>query len=232
LGFVPLRCFAAGGAAFRDNWFDQSRKAWYKSRLNDMRLILSAEPAAYLAPAELVDSAAPEIAAFVRDRLTGCDDVEAARRVFLYVRDEVSHSYDIQGRRVTRSATDALEFKEGICYPKSHLVAALLRNRGIPAAMCYQRLTLFDDDQAGYALHALNAVYLEGGWHRIDARGNKPGVDAQFSLEREQLAFPIRLEYDEVDYPTLYAEPHPSIVDTLISNDDAMTMYRNLPDRL
>ena len=93
--------------------------------------------------------------------------------MFLYVRDEVSHSWDIQGHRVTRSATDALTFKEGICYPKSHLVAALLRNQGIPTALCYQRLTLFDDDHGGHALHALNAVYLEGAWHRIDARGNK-----------------------------------------------------------
>ena len=197
-----------------------------------MDLILDAEPAAYLAPANLVDSDAPEIAAFVRDRLTGCDDVEAARRAFLYVRDEVSHSWDIQGRRVTRSATEALEFKEGICYPKSHLVAALLRHRGIPTAMCYQRLTLFDDDQGGYAIHALNAVYLDGAWHRIDARGNKPGVDAQFSLEREQLAFPVRPEYDEIDYPTLYAEPHSRIVDTLVANDDVTTMYTNLPSRL
>ncbi len=197
-----------------------------------MDIMPKAGSAAYLAPATLVDSDAPEIAAFVQDRLTGCDDIEAARRVFLYVRDEVSHSWDIQGHRVTRSATDALTFKEGICYPKSHLVAALLRNRGIPAALCYQRLTLFDDDHGGHALHALNAVYLEGAWHRIDARGNKPGVDAQFSLDREQLAFPVRPEFDEVDYPTLYAEPHPYIVDTLMSNDDAIAMYTHLPDRL
>jgi transglutaminase-like putative cysteine protease len=197
-----------------------------------MDMMLYATPAAYLAPATLIDSEAPAIAAFVRDRLTGCDDVEAARRVFLYVRDEISHSWDIQGRRVTRSATEALAFKEGICYPKSHLVAALLRHRSIPTAICYQRLTLFDDDHRGYAIHALNAVYLNGEWHRIDARGNKPGVDAQFSLGREQVAFPIRPEYDEVDYPTLYAEPHPCILDTLMSNDDVIKMYTNLPDSL
>jgi transglutaminase-like putative cysteine protease len=197
-----------------------------------MNMVLDAEPAAYLAPATLVDAGSLEIAAFVQERLTGCDEIEAARRVFHFVRDEVSHSFDIQGHVVTRSATDALALRQGICYPKSHLVAALLRERGIPAALCYQRLTLFDDDRAGYAIHALNAVFLEGAWHRIDARGNKPGVDAQFSLEREQLAYPVRPEYDEVDYPTLYAEPHPSIVDTLMSNDDAITMYMNLPSRL
>ena len=83
-----------------------------------------------------------------------------------------------------------LAYREGICYPKSHLLAALLRRAGIPTAICYRRLTLLDDDSAGYAIHALNAIHVEGRWHRIDARGNKPGVDAQFSLDVERLAFP------------------------------------------
>jgi transglutaminase-like putative cysteine protease len=198
-----------------------------------MNFVLSSEPAAYLLPATLVDSDALEIAAFVDGRLAGCDEIEAARRAFLYVRDEVAHSWDIQGHRVTRSASEALEFGEGICYPKSHLVAAVLRRRGIPAAICYQRLTLFDDDRGGHAIHALNAVFLAGSWHRIDARGNKEGVAAEFSLGQERLAFPVRPYYDEVDYPTLYAEPHPSIVKTLMASDDALDMYAKvLPARL
>jgi len=180
---------------------------------------------AYLAPAPLVDSDSPAIAAFVEEHLRGCESDEAARRVFHFVRDDVHHSWDIQGRRVTRSASDALLYREGICYPKSHLVAALLRRAGVPTAMCYQRLTLLDDDSNGYAVHALNAVYLEDRWHRIDARGNKPGVAAEFSLDVERLAFPVRSEFDEVDYPTLHASPHPSIVRTLMANDDARVMY-------
>jgi transglutaminase-like putative cysteine protease len=198
-----------------------------------MDFVLLADPAAYLAAATLVDSDASEIAAFVDSRLADCDEIEAARRVFLYVRDAVAHSADIQGRRVTRSASDALKFSEGICYPKSHLVAALLRKRGIPAALCYQRLTLFDDEPGSYAVHALNAVLLNGSWHRIDARGNKEGVTAEFSLDVERLAFPVRPERDEVDYPGLYAEPHPAIVETLMSNEDALLMYtKNLPTQL
>jgi transglutaminase-like putative cysteine protease len=198
-----------------------------------MEFRLLSDPGAYLAPATLVDSDAPEITAFVEHRLTDCDDIEAARRVFLYVRDEVAHSWDIQGHLVTRSASDALKFGEGICYPKSHLVAALLRKRGIPAALCYQRLTLYDDERGGYAIHALNAVFLNGAWHRIDARGNKEGVAAEFSLGAERLAFPVRPERDEIDYPVLYAEPHPVIVETLMSNEDAYLMYtKNLPTQL
>jgi transglutaminase-like putative cysteine protease len=199
-----------------------------------MDLIATAPIADYLKPAPLVESTDASIGAFVDMRLAGYDPVEAARRAFAFVRDDVAHSWDIQSRRVTRSAVDTLAFREGICYAKSHLLAAMLRRTGIPAAICYQRLTLDDpDDSAGHVIHALNAVYVDGGWHRLDARGNKPGVNAEFSLAEERLAFPIRDRFDECDYPTLYATPHPAIVRTLTANHDAIEMYRNgLPDRL
>jgi transglutaminase-like putative cysteine protease len=199
-----------------------------------MEFIIAAPMDAYLEPAPLIDRDDPAIIAFVDERLRDCTPEEAVRRVFHFVRDEVAHSWDIQGRTVSRSASDALRIREGICYPKSHLIAALLRRAGLPTAVCYQRLTLNDDDdRTGYAVHALNAVYIDGRWSRIDARGNKPGVDAQFSLTEERLAFRIRDEYGEVDYPTLHAEPHPAIVHTLVSNVDALEMYRHrLPDAL
>ena len=196
-------------------------------------LIATAPLAAYLEPAPLVDRDSAAVATFVDEYLRDCGEDEAARRAFTFVRDEVAHSWDIQGHRVTRSADDVLAYREGICYPKSHLLAAVLRRAGIPTAICYQRLTLLDDDRAGYAVHALNAVHLGGRWHRIDPRGNKPGVDAQFSLDEERLAFPVRPQFDEVDYPTLYVEPHPAIVATLEGNDDALVMYlKGLPRSL
>jgi hypothetical protein len=58
-------------------------------------------------------------------------------------------------------------------------------------------------------------------------------VTAEFSLAQERLAFPVRPQYDEVDYPTLFAEPHPCIVETLMASDDALDMYaKGLPARL
>lgn len=189
----------------------------------------------FLEPTAFIESDAPAVSAWVANRLAACDDVERARRVFHFVRDEVHHSWDIQGRRVTRTALDVLAYREGICYAKSHLAAALLRCAGVPTGICYQRLTLMDDDSQGYAVHALNTVYLQSleRWIRFDARGNKPGVNAQFSLDREQLAFRIRPEYDEVDYLVNHSEPHPAIVETLVQNDDAMTMYlKGLPAAL
>ena len=71
-------------------------------------------------------------------------EIEKAKVAFEFVRDEISHSWDIQGKRVTCNASDVLAYKEGICYAKSNLLASLLRSQGIPTGFCYQRLMLFD----------------------------------------------------------------------------------------
>ncbi len=157
------------------------------------------------------------------------------RRAFHFVRDEIAHSWDIGSRRVTAKASEVLEHAEGICYAKSHLLVALLRCQHIASGVCYQRLTLGDTPDTGYCVHALNTVYLRGAgrWIRLDARGNKPGVDAQFSLNAEQLAFPVRLEMGEWDYLVNYAMPHPKIAATLAAHGDCRLMYaHHLPTEL
>ncbi|GAB2540710.1 transglutaminase-like domain-containing protein [Gracilibacillus alcaliphilus] len=162
-------------------------------------------------------------------------DVEKAETAFIFVRDQISHSFDIQGSHVTCKASEVLQFKEGICYAKTNLLAALLRSQGIPTGFCYQRLVLFEKPEDGYSIHALNAIYLASlqKWIRVDARGNKPGVNAQFSTEKEQLAFPIREADGEYDDPVIYAKPHPKTTATLTAHDHPMVMYKHhLPDRL
>lgn len=70
-------------------------------------------------------------------------------------------------------------------------------------------------------------------WVRLDARGNKPGVQAIFSMEQERLAFSVRREYNEIDYPQIYVEPASITMKILESNADALEMYRHgLPDHL
>lgn len=65
----------------------------------------------------------------------------------------------------------------------------------------------------------------------MDARGNKVGVNAEFSLDREQLAFEIRTEYDEIYYKTVYAEPLKITMDVLENSTDALYMYlHSLPE--
>lgn len=186
----------------------------------------------FLAVAPLIDFDDPTIGELVEERLTGLDPIDLARAAFHFVRDEVAHSWDIQSPRIARSATDALRYREGICYAKSHLLAALLRRSGIPAGICYQRLVGVSDN---HVIHALNTVYLEplDKWIRLDARGNKPEVNAQFSIDTEQLAWPVRPEYGEIDYLANYPEPDPVIVETLLTNTDTLEMYRNgLPSEL
>lgn len=157
------------------------------------------------------------------------------KKAYEFVRDEISHSWDIQSSRITCKASEALLYKEGICYAKSNLLCGLLRSRGIPAGFCYQRLTIGDTPDTGYCVHALNAVYLKSiaGWIRLDARGNRIGIDAQFSMNEERLAFPVREVYDEVDYPVIYPLPNPKTIAALKQHTDCKRMYlHGLPDSI
>ncbi|MFG6147412.1 transglutaminase-like domain-containing protein [Halobacillus sp. B23F22_1] len=162
-------------------------------------------------------------------------EIEKVKVAFEFVRDEVSHSWDIQGTRVTCTAAEVLKHKEGICYAKSNLLAALLRGEGIPTGFCYQRLMIFDTPDKGYSLHTLNGVFLSSynRWVRIDARGNKPGVQAEFSLDVEKLAFSVQEKFDEKDYSTIYTKPNDKTIATLQANTNAIKMYKyHLPDYL
>lgn len=163
------------------------------------------------------------------------NEIELVKNTYHFVRDEIKHSWDAQDKRVTVTASDVLREKVGICWAKSNLFAALLRANNIPAGICYQRLTLGDTPDTGYCIHALNAVYIKSinKWIRLDARGNKNGINAEFSLDRECLAFPIRAEYDEIDYKILYAEPLQMTMDILENSTDAIYMCLHLlPERI
>jgi len=156
-------------------------------------------------------------------------DVHIAQRCFEWVRDKIKHSWDYKQNPVTCKASDVLKHGTGYCFAKSHLLAALLRANQIPAGLCYQRLSIHDDG-APYSLHGFNAAYLKGyGWYRFDARGNKETVDAQFKPPQEQLAFPIN-EENEIDFPNILVEPHPSVVEVLTTFDTVEEVLKNLPD--
>ncbi len=191
---------------------------------------------AYLEPSPWMDFGHPDIQDHLAAYPSGDrPEEEVICADFEFVRDDVAHSWDIQSRRVTGCASDVLRHREGICYAKSHLLAALLRGRGIPAGLCYQRLTLGDTPESGYCVHALNAVWVESRqkWIRLDARGNKPGVDAQFSLGEEHLAFDVRPECGEVDYGVNQTEPPAPITRALEEHQDCLVLYaRGLPTRL
>ncbi|GGC93111.1 transglutaminase-like domain-containing protein [Undibacterium terreum] len=170
-----------------------------------------------------VNSKAAELA------LAATSHTDLISRCFHFVRDDIKHSSDYQMNPVTCRASDVLHYGTGYCYAKSHLLAALLRANGIPAALCYQRLALGAEGPP-YCLHGLNAVYLkEHGWYWMDARGNKPGVDAQFCPPLEKLAFPV-VSTQERDLPGRWAEPLPEVVAALTGYATVQEVYEHLPD--
>ena len=159
------------------------------------------------------------------------NQLERAQLAFEISRDQIHHSFDTKFQKVTVCAEDVLRNKEGICFAKAHLFATLCRGMGIPAGFCYQRV-LRDGKtvESGYALHGLNAIYLKGkGWVRLDPRGNKVGVDAQFSVEKEKLAYPIRKELGEVDYPQVFTKPLDSVLQAMEDSKNTGELFFKRP---
>jgi len=184
----------------------------------------------FLQATDVIDWKNPEVMDCATKITLDCKTVlEKAQVCFEWVRDEIYHSFDYQMNPVTCRASDVLRHKTGYCYAKSHLLAALLRANQIPAGFCYQRLSI-DDQGAPYSLHGFNAIYLpETGWYRVDPRGNKEGVNAQFSPPQESLAFKIQLP-EEADFQVILPDPLPIVVEALQSYRTWDSMLENLPD--
>jgi len=184
----------------------------------------------YLSTSDIIDWKDPLLIKQARKLSKGLiNKQDIAKVCFEYVRDEIKHSNDYKLNPVTCKASDVLKHKTGYCYAKSHLLAALLRANEIPAGLCYQRLTI-KNDTPPFCLHGLNAVYLqESGWYRIDARGNKEGINARFTPPIEKLAFPIVIE-GEHDIKEIFSEPLPEVIKTLTTFNTFQEVADNLPD--
>lgn len=184
----------------------------------------------YLQSCDIIDFDHADVARQAAVLAAGCvSDEQIAEKCFVFVRDEIRHSRDFNLNPLTCKASEVLLHKTGYCYAKSHLLAALLRANDIPSGLCYQRLSVGTGGPP-YCLHGLNAIHLKAhGWYRVDARGNKPGVEAAFCPPVERLAFPI-VEAAEADLPEIWAEPLPVVVRALQSGKTVDELYANLPD--
>ena len=183
----------------------------------------------YLEATEYIDWEDPAIVTQAKILAKSSSSLEeTTRKCFEFVRDEIKHSWDYKLNPVTYKASDVLNHGTGYCYAKSHLLAALLRANNIPAGLCYQRLTITDIPP--FCLHGLNAVYLKQfGWYRLDARGNKQGISAEFCPPVEKLAFPIATQ-GEADLPEIWAEPLPVVIQVLKQYKTVQEVANNLPD--
>jgi transglutaminase-like putative cysteine protease len=162
------------------------------------------------------------------------DDVAKARCLYEWVRDAIPHSHDAGLDIVTCIASEVLRQGTGICFAKSHLLAALLRAIGIPAGFCYQVLRLDPPADDEMVLHGFNAIYLASleRWIRVDARGNSNGIDAQFSLKKERLAFAMDPAADEFIYEAIFAAPVEIVVKKLKRFTSLRELWQDLPQSL
>ena len=193
-------------------------------------------PQACMSESEIIDFHCPA----VRDKAASlaaesASELELIEKTYVFVRDRIAHSIDCGGTAVTCRASEVLRTAEGLCYAKSHLLAALLRANGIATGFCYQLLGLKDEHDPQRALHGLNAVWLKDRqtWRRMDARGNKPGVDARFTPDGpEQLAFTVHPQCGEADYPCIFTRPDPGVVAALQAYNSMAQLLPNLPKGL
>ena len=184
----------------------------------------------YLQATEIINYQHPKVQECAKDLTQGLSDpFEITQRCFEWVRDTIKHSVDFQMNPITCTASEVLKAGTGFCYAKSHLLAALLRANSIPTGLCYQRLSI-NEDGAPFCLHGLNAAHLPDiGWYRIDPRGNKSGINAQFNPPQEQLAFPLEWQ-GEADLPEIWAEPLPVVVESLRTHETYDALLADLPD--
>ena len=162
------------------------------------------------------------------------NELEFIKITYEFVRDNISHSADINEDVVTCAASEVLKAGHGICFPKSHLLAALLRCKSVPAGFCYQKLILDDETAPVLIYHGLNGVYIQDlkKWIRLDTRGNKTGVNAQFSVETEQLAFIVRPKMGEEDSFIVYPDPDIKVLEKLRNSKTRTELWNNLPTEL
>jgi transglutaminase-like putative cysteine protease len=189
----------------------------------------------YLEDTITIDWQTPSVMAKGRELLAGTSTgEERVERLFQFVRDEISHSLDVETEAHPCRSSEVLKEGTGLCYAKSHLLAGLLRSAGIPAGFCYVRLE--DDERPGsYVLHGFNALHWapSGGWIFLDARGNTGSTETvcRFEPPWSLVKWPDP-ERGESFLPFVYRRPAKRIVDLLERVPDFETLRRSLPDSI
>ena len=184
----------------------------------------------FLRSTDIIDWRHPGVTAKARElSMKGTAPAAIAKSCFEWVRAAIRHIGDFNIATVACSASEVLGTASGVCYAKSHLLAALLRANRIPAGFCYQRLSI-DDSGPPFCLHGLTAVHLPGtGWYRLDPRGNNDTVNARFDPPREVLCYRPHLP-GEADLPEIWPDPLPVVIEALRTHRTKDELWVNLPD--
>lgn len=191
----------------------------------------------YLEDTNYVGSRSEAVARKAEELCGGCaSESEKVAACFAFVRDDIAHTVDIGESTVVKTAEDVLCLDHGTCYTKSMLLAALLRNQGIPCGFCYQRLYESNAEDEHFFLHGLTAYYSSerGAWIRLDARGGSKDVDApevtpELVLE-DYTAFSPDQTVGEVDYPFVLPRHPDEVVAILeVSSNCIRMIEEDLP---
>jgi transglutaminase-like putative cysteine protease len=186
----------------------------------------------YLISDTIIDWKTPHVQQLANDlTMSMPDEVAKARFLYEWVRDNIPHSNDAGLEVVTCTASEVLQYGTGVCFSKSHLLAAFLRAVDIPAGFCYQVLRLAPPVNNELVLHGFNGIYLSsiGKWILVDARGNTRGINAQFSTEKEQLAFQMDALSGEFIYNTIFSAPVSNVVNKLKKYKSRRELWLDLP---
>jgi transglutaminase-like putative cysteine protease len=146
---------------------------------------------AYLAPADLIDSAHPAIVTYAQRVAGDGNDREKALRLYYAVRDKVRYDpYSTAMKREAYRASTTLAAGHGYCVNKAGLMAAVCRAAGIPARVGYadvrnhmttSRLSdLMGSDTFYY--HGYTQVWLDGRWVKATPSFNKE-LTTKFGLK-------------------------------------------------
>lgn len=154
-----------------------------------------------------------------------------AKLIYEWVRDKIPHSNDIDSPILTCSASEVLSKGTGMCFSKSHLLAALLRSVNIPTGFCYQALRSDPPNDNTIVLHGLNGIYLSeiNKWIVVDARGNTRDLNAQFRTDKMQLAFSMDAAAGEFLYETIYISPFKHVIEKLKKYTNRKEFSNNIP---
>ncbi|HJJ48447.1 MAG TPA: transglutaminase [Methanocorpusculum sp.] len=184
----------------------------------------------FLTESEYIDFTHPAVEAKADELFSGLDELEKIRTAYYFVRDEIPHTLDIFGHIFPAKASGVLAAETGICHAKANLLAALLRHEKIPCGFCFEKITLAEDDRLGHCIHGYNAVFYDGKWMFLDARGNKPGVYAEFSTDAPSLAYPPREKYGEYIIDGIFAFPEPQVMKLLNRTKSIADLMKHFPD--
>ncbi|WP_321527916.1 transglutaminase-like domain-containing protein [Sedimenticola selenatireducens] len=143
----------------------------------------SQKPEDYLQAGDLIDSGNTHVVDFTnRHRVSGEAPVDAAVRLYLAVRDEITYDpYRVGPDPRYFRASDCLATGRGFCIPKAALLAACARVIGIPARVGYADVRnhlsskRLDELIGGnvYTWHSYTDLYLDGQWVKATPAFNK-----------------------------------------------------------